>query len=505
MSKNAGHILELLQRMTQDVQAKRRDAAMAEQMGWQDDNETFVVGATGYRANGSKLNDLPVPASTKAVVRSYEPRGSLEEWKRTAAVYGRPGGEAYQFAMCYGVAGILLPLTKLSGVVLSLYSQSAGRGKSTAGYGALSWWGDPNTLKSQSKDTNNALFHKASRHKNLPLLLDEITDKPNWELEDIVYFMSQGREKERLTSEATARPILPGWSLPVISTSNNSIKSKLQTRRGDTQGLFARIIEIPMDLPFAERMGFTDRMLLRNGFVENYGHAGPLLLQHIMPRMETYRVMLDRFMESLDQAVHGDSAYRFWVASAACTLVSAKAAIDAGLLRYDLPALAAWTGELLRTQKADTTTSLATSDDVLSQFLEVNANRIVVLYERDRGAGITTTDIWPDNGVHGSQLVGRVETPRRSLFVSWAAFARFCNDTGFDMAGFIRNAAQNVVNGEPLLKKATPVNKNLGAGTKTASGSTKALEFNLMHPTLREFAAGIDTKITEATHLRSVK
>ena len=504
MSKNAGHILDLLQRMTRDVQSKRRDASIAEQMGWQDDG-MFVVGATGYKPNETPMYDLPVPQSTRAVVKQYEPAGSYEGWKRTAAIYGRSGGEPYQFALCYGAAGVFLPLTRLSGVVLSLYSQAAGRGKSTVGYGALSWWGNPDALKSQSKDTNNALFHKASRHKNLPLLMDEITDKPNHELEDLVYFMSQGREKERLTSEAAARPILPGWALPVISTSNNSIKSKLQVRRGDTQGLFARIIEVPMDLPFAEALGYTDRMALRNGFVENYGHAGPKLLQHVLSRQELYQSMLDKFLMSLDQTVDGDSAYRFWVASAACTLVVAKAASDAGILHYDLAALAAWTRDTLRAQKADSASALATSDDVLSQFLEVNANRIVVFFERDRGAGLSTTDVWPDNGVHGSQLVGRVEAPRRSLFVSLSAFMRFCNETGFDLTAFIRNAAANVVNDEPLLKKTGPVNKNLGAGTKTASGSTKALEFNLMHPTLREFAAGIDAKITEVSHLRSVK
>ena len=504
MSKNAGHILDLLQRMTQEVQSKCKDSAIAEQMGWQDDG-MFVVGATGYKPGGDVIHDLPVPQSTRSTVKRYEPAGTMDGWKATAAIYGKAGGEPYQFALCYGAAGLFLPWTRLSGVVLSLYSQQAGRGKSTAGYGALSWWGDPMTLKSQSKDTNNALFHKASRHKNLPLLMDEITDKPNHELEDLVYFMSQGREKERLTSEAAARPILPGWELPVISTSNNSIKSKLQVRRGDTQGLFARIIEIPMDLPFAENMGYTDRMMLRSGFLENYGHAGPALVKHILKEADVYRRMLDRFVESLDRTVKGDSAYRYWVASAACTLVAAKAARDAGILNYDLAALTSWTGDTLRQQKEDSTSALATSDDVLSQFLEVNANRIVVFFERDRGAGITTTDVWPDHGVHGSQLVGRVEAPRRSLFVSLPAFMRFCNETGFDLASFIRNASENVVNGEPLLKKAAPVHKNLGAGTKTASGSTKALEFNLMHPTLREFAAGIDAKITEVSHLRSVK
>lgn len=503
MSKDAGHLLDLMQKMVLDVQARRQNSAVADQMGWQDDG-MFVVGSTGYRHNATPLFDLPVPPGTKAVVRNYEPAGSLEEWKRTAAIYNHDGAQAYQFALMYGAAGILLPTTKLSGVVLSLYSQSAGRGKSTAGYGALSWWGNPDALKSQSKDTNNALFNKASRHKNLPLLLDEITDKPSYELEDLVYFMSQGREKERLTSEAVARPTLPGWALPVISTSNNSIKSKLQTKRGDTQGLFARIIEVPMDLEFARTMGYSDRMQLRNGFLENYGHAGPKLWAYMRRNWDVYVSMLDTYMAALDKVVEGDPAFRFWVGSCAATLTCATAAKQCGLVSYDVAALAKWTANTIRAQRGDALTSLATPDDILAQFLEVNANRIIVSYERHIGASKSVPAVWPDEGVVGSQLVGRAELPKRSLYISIAAFMRFCHDAGYDLSSFIRNAS-STTSGPPLLKKATPGYENLGRGTKTASARTKVLEFDLMHPSLREYASGVDSKITEISHLRSVK
>lgn len=505
MSKHSGHLLDLLQRMTQDIQSRRRDSSVAEQMGWQDDG-MFVVGATGYRRHLPPLFDLPVPTGTKSVVRNYEPAGSLESWKRTAAIYDHPGAEPYQFALCYGAAGVFLEKAKLSGVILSLFSQAAGRGKSTAGYAALSWWGNPNGMKSQSKDTNNALFNKASRHKNLPLLMDEITDKPSWELEDLVYFMSQGREKESLTSERVARPILPGWALPVISTSNNSIKSKLQSRRGDAQGLFARIIEVPMDLDFATSMGYSDRMALRDGFQDNYGHAGPKLVEWAMDNQDMCDTLMDKFAMQLDTAVKGDAAYRFWVASCAATLTVAAVSNRMGLLPYDLTGLSKWTGALLRAQRADAATSIATSDDVLANFLEVNANRIVVSYLATLGGTATAPRIWPEE-FRGSQLVGRAELPERSLYISMPAFMRFCHESGFDISAFIRNAARNVdpLSGETLLKKPGPTMVNLGRGTKTASARTKALEFNLLHPTLREYAMGIDTKITEATQLRSVK
>lgn len=504
MSKDANHLLEYLQRMVQDVQAKKRDAALAEQMGWQADG-SFVVGATAYRPDGEVLHDLPVPASTRSVVHNYAPAGSLEEWKRTAAVYNHPGAEPYQFALCYGAAGIFLPIAKLSGVVLSLYSQAAGRGKSTVGYGALSWWGNPGGLKSQSKDTNNALFHKASRHKNLPILMDEVTDKPNWELGDLVYYMSQGREKERLTADSAARPVLPEWALPVISTSNNSIRSKLQIHRGDVQGLFARIIELPMDLPFAERMGFSDRMILRTGFLENYGHAGPIMVKAHMEKPELARRLMDSLVSRFDAALDGDSAYRFWIASAAAAVTACMIANQKGLLPYNPSALLNWTTEMLKAQRRDATAQIATSDDVLAQFLEQNVNRIIVSYTRSQG-GVQMAAIYPQDGVHGSQLVGRVETAERSLYLSASAFMRFCNEAGFDMGSFIKNALRpDPVTGEPLLKQAGKPSVNLGRGTKTASARVKSLEFNLLHPALREFAAGIDSKIEESNSLRSVK
>lgn len=506
MSKQAGNILELLQRMVQEVQSKKRDSSVAEQMGWQEDG-MFVVGTTGYRHGLTPLYDLPVPASTKSVARNYDPIGSLEQWKATAEVYNRKGAEAYQFTLLYGAAGVFLPMAKLSGVVLSLYSQAAGRGKSTAGFAALSWWGNPDGLKSQSKDTNNALFNKASRHKNLPILLDEITDKATWELEDLVYFMTQGREKESLTSERVARPILPGWALPVVSTSNNSIRSKLQSRRGDAQGLFARIIEVPMDLQFAQEMGYADRMQLRTGFVENYGHAGPMLVKYAMENRDLCMSTMDAITVKLDAAVNGDSAYRFWVASCAATLTVAAAAKLLGLVNYDVAALVKWTTEVLRAQRVDAVTNLAAADDVLAQFLETNANRILVSYMRNIGAGAQAPAVWPEDGVHGSQLVGRAELVDRSLYISMPSFMRFCHEAGYDLSSFVRNAAATVDgnSGEPLLKQATPVSVNLGRGTKTASARTKSLEFNLMHPALREFAMGIDSKITEVNPLRSVK
>lgn len=504
MSKNASHILDLLQRMTQRLQARQLDAVTAEQMGWQDDG-SFVVGTTSYRPDGSTTTDIPLIAGIKQFASAYDSHGSFARWKEMAQIYNRPGGEAYQFALCYGAAGVFLNEARLSGVVLSLVSQAPGRGKSTAGEAALSWWGNPDIMKSQSKDTVNAIFNKASRHKNLPILMDEVTTKPAWELEDLVYYINQGREKERLSSDANPRLVMPGWALPAISTSNNSVRSKLQGHRGDAQALFARVIEVSMDLPFAETMGFTDRAALKTGFKQNYGHAGPALVQYAIQNREKWLPAMDAIAARLDKALQGDAGYRFWVASCAATLVVAAISRQLGILDYDVSNLTRWVVTMLREQRTDNVASVASSADILAQFLEQNANRILVSYNRVNGS-ISIPAIWPEEGIRGSQLLGRAEVPERSLYVSQAAFTHFCHENGYDLPSFVRQAvAQEPVSGEALLKRHTAVVANLGRGTKTAAARTKSLEFNLMHPALREFAQGIDTKIGDVSHLRSVK
>ncbi|OWT53390.1 DUF927 domain-containing protein [Candidimonas nitroreducens] len=505
MAKHAADLLNLVQRMTQDAQAQRRSATVAEQMGWQDDG-TFVVGSTAYRRDMTPQYDLPVPPSTKAVLRNYEPRGSLAAWKKTAELYNRRGGEAYQFALCYGAAGVFLPLTKLSGVVLSLYSQESGRGKSTAGLAALSWWGNPDGLKSQSQDTLNSLFHKASRHKNLPILMDEVTDKPSWELEALVYSMNQGREKERLNSDSSPKPVLPGWMLPAITTSNSSVRAKLQSQRGDTQGLFARIIEVSMDLPFPEQVGYLDRIALRTGFVENYGLAGPLIVKFAMENHDVCASIMDKVSVRLDQAVDGDPTYRFWIASCAATIAVAAASRQLGLLQYDTEAMVKWIVQTLRDQRTDSVVRVASSTDILAQFLEQNTNRLLTVSERQINASTVIPIYHPEDGVRGGQLVGRAELPVHSLYISLPAFMRFCNDNGYDVSSFIRNAATDIdAVGTPLLKTNSPVVVSLGRGTRTPSARTKALEFNLLHPALREFTEGVDTKVKELPPIRRVK
>lgn len=511
MTKNAGDILELLQVMSNDLVIRQANTNVIDQMGWQDDGG-FVVGTTGYTPTGEVTHDVPAVQPILNTAPHFTQSGTLDGWKKTAEAYNRPGGEVYQFALCYGAAGLLLPDTTYSGVVLSLYSRESGRGKTTVGFGALSWWGNPDMLKSQASDTNNALFNKASRSKNLPIVIDEITEKPARDLSDVIYHMAQGREKESLTSNRDPRQVLPPWTLPVITTSNVAVKPLLHDHRGDSQGMFARIFEVSLSGSFAPSATALDKDILRDGFTKNYGVAGPVLAAHIMANHDRLNIELRKIIAMLDSAVQGDPYYRFWVASCAAALTVAIAANECGLLSYNVEALSVWAVDSMKAQRDSSDALIPTPDEVLSRFLALNVNNIMLkMYRRTSvgAAGVRDFMYWPEDGVRGNRLVGLADFTSGRLLLSHHAVTKFCRDAGHDVDGFALDSYELVdAKGGRLLLSTRPYLTNLGEGSRTASARTRALGFNLRHEALADYARQYDEVIrasSEGGNIRSIK
>lgn len=504
--KNIGHLLALMNKYEAAISAASKWSVAAAQMGWQEDG-TFLIGSTLYKPEGDPQVDAPINSSLQGLAHSYMPAGDLDTWKRATQIYNYPKAEPYQFALCYGAAGLFLPHTREAGVLLSLYSQGSAKGKSTAGRAALSWWGDPQATKCQTTDTVNNIFRKASQRKNMPLLIDEITARTPAQVEEIVYDLCQGREKGRMTASLEVREPLPPWALPVISTGNASIRGKLVSNRGDAQGTLARLLEIPVDLSYAKNLdnSVDRRRLISSGFDDNYGHAGPELVLAYMRNRASCERVLDSISRKLDEALGHEPTYRFWIASCAAALTVCAVANDAGLLSYDFQRLLAWTIRMLRAQKVEAAAAIAGPDDIIGQFLEINANRMVQVRNVPSPMGVRET-VYADS-VRGSTLVGRVDIPRGVMHVSRTAFVEFCMARGFDASAFEHNAQeQDPGSGQTLLVAGAPTKRvSLGAGAPSLPSTRNwCLQFNLNHPALREYAEGAGATLAPAAHLRVV-
>lgn len=504
--KNIAHLLTLMNQYEAALSATSPWAVAAPQMGWQEDG-SFIVGTTKFGSDGAVTPDVPVNDEMRSVAQSYAPKGELETWKRAAAIYDHDGAEPYQFALCYGAAGVFLPRTREAGVLLSLYSQASAKGKSTVGRAAVSWWADPWATGFKTTDTVNRIFRTASFNKNLPLLIDELTSRKPEQVEEIVYDLCQGREKARMSSTLAIRAPLPPWALPAISTSNTSIRNKLVANRGDAQGTLARVIEIPMDLAYAKGLdnSYEQRRLIASGFDDNYGWAGPTLVLYVMRNREACDRALDGFCDLLDKALGRDPTYRFWIASCAATLTVCAIANNIGLITYDLGRLIRWTVRMLRTQKTESAAAVATPSDILAQFLEVNTNRMVRVYNRNGPTGAVR--VVDGDAVRGSVVVGRLDLPEGVMYLSCKAFSEFCASHGYDSSAFERNALiPEPTTGATLLTADEPFRRvSVGSGTPyVTSGKLKCLRFNLAHPDLRDYAVGAGAVLPPETRLRVV-
>ena len=77
--------------------------------------------------------------------RYFEPRGTLEGWKKTASFYNREHFELHQFVVGTSFGSPLVALTPINAVTLHLHGLS-GVGKTTAMKTGLAIWGDPSEL-----------------------------------------------------------------------------------------------------------------------------------------------------------------------------------------------------------------------------------------------------------------------------------------------------------------------------------------------------------------------
>jgi uncharacterized protein (DUF927 family) len=149
----------------------RKAEVMRMQQGWTSEKcDSFVIGTTEYMADGTTRQCPPSPL-VKNIVRNIRPNGSLDDWKKSIAMFGDPGYEWHAFSVLCGFASPLMEFTNVNGVILSLYGKS-GFGKTGALYGALSIWGHPENL-AVFDATQNALITRMIACKNLPFGLDE--------------------------------------------------------------------------------------------------------------------------------------------------------------------------------------------------------------------------------------------------------------------------------------------------------------------------------------------
>ena len=193
-------------------------------------------------------------------------------------------------ALASVVIGILAFATPIENPVVHLNLPS-GKGKSTAGYLAASIMGRPfdGTLPITDEDgrtverhscyqswgsTDNAMIASMAGNRGSVVVLNELGKSLTKNMTRILFDLSEGSDKRRLTSTMEQRSS-KGYATTFISTGESSLLEKCDTK---LEGLAVRVMEITSDL--TKDSWHANR--IKDTCFANCGHAAPMMAQYII-------------------------------------------------------------------------------------------------------------------------------------------------------------------------------------------------------------------------------
>jgi putative DNA primase/helicase len=210
--------------------------------------------------------------------------GTLDGWRTaTSAALLQTGCEHWALGTLSPFAGPIIGLTGLEtcGINCSGLTTS---GKTTSQRLAVSAWSTPDIrrpgLFESVRATDNAIEALAQRSTGAVLALDELAHVNSKIVGKIIYMITGGTGKRRMTAEATLRNSYV-WATFAILSGETSLEQKVRGDGGDwLPGMAVRIIDI--DVTGVNRTVDVERLHLINGIEQHYGHAGPAFVRALV-------------------------------------------------------------------------------------------------------------------------------------------------------------------------------------------------------------------------------
>lgn len=331
-------------------------------MGWvtQDNNPTgpitgeFIIGNTKYVKGQPPSEVLLTESATDKFGGSFLTAGSTAEWVRLVdEIYNRKGAEAYQFIIASMFASPLVKLTpgggEWHGIPIGVGGDS-GAAKTTTALVALSMYTNGQALKfnasQQQGDTINALAIKVGMLRNVPCMIDELTNADVDKVSSILFMMANGQPKDRATQNSTLVANPYRWDMTSIISTNNDLHDLLETShtKDAQEAGKLRLFQISLrkdDL----RTIFPD---VTKSKVEhdllgcNYGMVGREWIQFLVNNVTKIQAMLAKARAAYVPINDEGTETRFYRDLILVTYVAATLAKQRGFIHWDVEAMRSW-------------------------------------------------------------------------------------------------------------------------------------------------------------------
>jgi len=413
------------------------------QFGWTEEHESFVIGDREITPDGYKKN-YPSNATQK-MIPFFEKKGTLENWKRMAQFYAdTPNQELYQLVVCMGFGSILMDmLPNIPAMALHLYGAGSGEGKTTAVHAAGSIWGNPKDVTVKAQDTGNFLMNRGEIYKNVPLLIDEVTNLKGDDLSNMAYTLTGGMQKGRMKSSANQeRTRGAPWAFSVLTTGNTSFVERISVYKAVPKAEAQRVLEAHVT-----KLGIETSKETTDDFntllYENYGHAGEIFAQHVMRNREEVKTLVNDIQTRIDKAFRLTQTNRFWSGGLSTGIAGGLIANQLGLLTYDMDKITRLAGQLVDMNRES---AMVLNDDVvetLNNYINEHIGNILKIKSTtdSRGGALTTNSgldslVVPDETPR-FKLVARFETDTKQLYLIPTPLKNWCTHRHINYSQFL--------------------------------------------------------------------
>lgn len=478
----------MLRSYMEELKKQRAMTNLYGSMGWKHDNREFVLGNTLIRHNEhgkveAKLVSLDSSGNTKTN-EMYGVSGSLERWVKFTSVLEKADMVPHMLAIGVGLSSVFYNFTGLKGLTISLYGPTGG-GKTLAQYWVQSIYGNPDLLHFSSKFTQNSLFHRMGSYCHLPMTIDEVTLMSDKEVADFVYWVSQGRDKARLSRTATERDTKE-WSMPVVVSTNRSIVSKLIAAGLDSEAQMMRVLELNVGSHKALTKGSSVGRKIYEFLMSNYGHVGREFVKRLVELgPDAIHAMVAEAPAVLNRDFGSEFSgeERYWEQAVSLAYLGLKLAREWDLIQFDCRKPIAWVLEELGAIRKQVDDAKSDCFEIFSEFINENASAGVVVMHTGNQTMVDHNRL-PKGELRLRFDLYRTDAAkpfdRGTVLVHRAFLRKWLAVNGLDYSTFIdemdeANALTGAKNARAYLGKDTPIKV----------GQTYVVGVNLAHERMR--------------------
>ena len=410
------------------------------QFGWTGDEcESFILGNQEIFKDKVEFN--PPSTQTAGLFPSFEPRGTMEEWKKAINFYNKDGFELHQFVVGTSFGSPLMQFSPINCAGLHIYSKDSGVGKTTAMAAAVSVWGNPDDLIIHERDTFNTKMNRGEIYHNLPLYMDELTNTHGRELSNIAYQLTGGRQRGRMASGSnTERHRGEAWRLLAVTTGNTSMIERISIIKAMPKAEAQRIMECRVKRMHFETKEETD--VFSTSIKDNYGHAGKEYVQYIMDNQSSVKKLLADVQQRVDKKAGLSAENRFWSILVSATVTGVMIAKQLGLVDYDYKKIFKWGISQLLENKRQVADMNISVEEILNDFIHEHWSNVLWIKSTDdlrKQHDIDNDSLIIPEAVPRGKLVARYETDLKRAYLLPKPLKAWCGEQQINYNSFLHD------------------------------------------------------------------